>query len=35
VIFATLQNPEIETKEIIGAAISSFYINEILETVKD
>jgi serine protease Do len=35
VIFATLQNPEIETKEIIGAAIPSFYINEILETVTD
>ncbi|MFB3166953.1 serine protease [Neobacillus sp. 179-C4.2 HS] len=35
VIFATLQNPKIETKEIIGAAIPSFYINEILETVTD
>jgi serine protease Do len=35
VIFATFQNPEIETKEIIGAAIPSFYINEILETVTD
>lgn len=35
VIFATLQNPEIETKEIIGAAVPSLYINEILKTVKD
>ncbi|WP_419887286.1 S1C family serine protease [Neobacillus niacini] len=35
VIFATLQNPDNETKEIIGAAIPSFYINEIIETVTN
>ncbi|MEH7013086.1 serine protease [Neobacillus niacini] len=35
VIFATLQNPKIKTKEIVGAAIPSFYIKEILETVGD
>ncbi|MFJ7726852.1 trypsin-like peptidase domain-containing protein [Neobacillus sp. NPDC097160] len=31
VIFATLQNPEMATKEIIGAAIPSYYIKAILE----
>ncbi|WHX98390.1 serine protease [Neobacillus sp. DY30] len=30
VIFATLQNPEIETKEIVGVAIPSYYITKIL-----
>ncbi|WP_238579207.1 S1C family serine protease [Neobacillus niacini] len=35
VIFATLQNPKIETKEIVGAAIPSFYIKEILKTIRD
>lgn len=35
VIFATLQNPQIETKEIVGVAIPSFYINKILETVTN
>jgi serine protease Do len=33
VIFATLQNPEIETKEIVGVAIPSYYINKIFETL--
>jgi serine protease Do len=31
VIFATLQNPEIDTKEIIGAAVPSYYIGQILD----
>ncbi len=31
VIFATLQNPTIETKEIVGVAIPSYYLKEILE----
>lgn len=35
VIFATLQNPEMETKEIIGAAIPSYYIKEILKELKE
>lgn len=35
VIFATLQNPEMETKEIIGAAIPSYYIKAILEELKE
>jgi len=35
VIFATLQNPETETKEIIGAAIPSYYIKTILEELKE
>lgn len=30
VIFATLQNPNMESKEIIGAAIPSYYLKEIL-----
>ncbi|MCQ6276326.1 trypsin-like peptidase domain-containing protein [Bacillus sp. V3B] len=33
VIFATLQNPSIETKEIIGVAIPSQYIETILQNV--
>ncbi|MFJ7726850.1 serine protease [Neobacillus sp. NPDC097160] len=35
IIFATLQNPEMETKEIIGAAIPSYYIKAILEELKE
>jgi serine protease Do len=31
VIFATLQNPTIETKEIVGVAIPSYYLKNILE----
>lgn len=34
VIFATLQNPEIDTKEIIGAAVPAAYIQELLDTMK-
>jgi serine protease Do len=34
VIFATLQNPEVETKEIIGAAVPASYIQDILNEVK-
>ncbi|MEC1520475.1 trypsin-like peptidase domain-containing protein [Neobacillus niacini] len=30
IIFATLQDPEIETKEIVGVAIPSYYIREII-----
>lgn len=35
VIFATLQNPEIETKEIVGVAIPSHYIKEIVDTLSE
>ncbi|MEH7180365.1 S1C family serine protease, partial [Neobacillus vireti] len=35
VIFATLQNPDIETKEIVGAAIPAIYLKEILEKVQN
>jgi serine protease Do len=31
IIFATLQNPDKDAKEIIGAAVPSFYLKEILE----
>ncbi|WP_423798325.1 S1C family serine protease [Neobacillus sp. SAB-20_R2A] len=34
VIFATLQNPEIDTKEIIGAAVPSYYIQKIMEEIN-
>ncbi|MBS4214775.1 MULTISPECIES: S1C family serine protease [Neobacillus] len=34
VIFATLQNPEITTKEIIGAAVPSYYIQQIMEEIN-
>jgi serine protease Do len=34
VIFATLQNPAIETKEIIGVATPSYYIEELLQNVN-
>ncbi|MBM7660077.1 S1-C subfamily serine protease [Bacillus mesophilus] len=35
VIFATLQNPDIETKEIVGVATPSSYIEEIINQVND
>lgn len=35
VIFATLQNPEIETKEIVGVAIPSNYIKEIVDNLSN
>ena len=35
VIFATLQNPEIETKEIVGVAIPSNYIKEIVDSLAN
>ncbi|MGG3466849.1 serine protease [Neobacillus pocheonensis] len=35
VVFATLQNPAIKTKEIIGAAVPAYYIKEILDKLKD
>ena len=35
VIFATLQNPEIETKEIVGVAIPSHYIQDIIRKVTE
>ncbi|MEH7255217.1 trypsin-like peptidase domain-containing protein [Neobacillus niacini] len=35
VIFATLQNPEIVTKEIVGVAIPSNYIKEIVDDLLD
>jgi S1-C subfamily serine protease len=35
VIFATLQNPKIDTKEIVGAAIPSYYLKKILNKVKE
>jgi len=35
VIFATLQNPSIETKEIIGVAIPSYHIKRIIQNVME
>lgn len=35
VIFATLQNPQIETKEIVGVAIPSFHIKEIVNQLAE
>ncbi|WP_312471380.1 serine protease [Neobacillus sp.] len=35
IIFATLQNPAMESKEIVGAAVPSYYIKTILDEVKD
>jgi serine protease Do len=35
VIFATLQNPEMEAKEIVGVAIPSYHIMEIVDTLAD
>lgn len=35
VIFATLQNPSIETKEIIGVATPSYYIEQILQNIME
>lgn len=35
VIFATLQNPEMETKEMIGVATPSYYIEQILQNTKE
>lgn len=35
VIFATLQNPEVDTKEIIGAAVPSVYIKQMLDEVNN
>ncbi|WP_066066731.1 S1C family serine protease [Neobacillus soli] len=35
VIFATLQNPAIDTKEIIGAAVPAYYIKALLDEVKN
>jgi serine protease Do len=35
IIFATLENPEIETKEIVGAAIPSYHIKEIVDNLLD
>jgi S1-C subfamily serine protease len=34
VVFATLQNPDIKTKKIIGAAIPASYIKTLLDEVK-
>jgi serine protease Do len=34
VIFATLQNPSIDTKEIIGVATPAYYIDKILQKLK-
>jgi serine protease Do len=35
VIFATLQNPQIETKEIVGVAIPSYHVKEIIDRVQN
>ncbi|WP_456276158.1 S1C family serine protease [Bacillus sp. AK128] len=35
VIFATLQNPDIDTKEIVGVATPSSYLEEIINQVTD
>jgi serine protease Do len=35
VIFATLQNPQIESKEIVGAAIPSYHIKEIVDQLSE
>ncbi|NWQ44319.1 trypsin-like peptidase domain-containing protein [Bacillus sp. EB106-08-02-XG196] len=35
VIFATLQNPEIETKEIVGVAIPSYHIKKIIDQLSE
>jgi serine protease Do len=35
VIFATLQNPSIETKSIVGVATPSYYIEEILKDIEE
>jgi len=35
VIFATLQNPQIETKEIVGVAIPSYHIKEIVDQLYE
>jgi serine protease Do len=35
VIFATLQNPELETKKIVGVAIPSYYIKELVEKLSE
>ena len=35
VIFATLQNPSIETKEMIGVATPSYYIEKIVQNVRE
>lgn len=35
VIFATLQNPQIDSKEIVGAAIPSYHIKEIVDNLSE
>jgi serine protease Do len=35
VIFATLQNPDIETKEIVGVAIPSNHLKEIIDKIQN
>lgn len=33
IVFATLQNPTIDTKEIVGVAIPSYYLKTVLDTI--